>query len=74
MRVLSSALFSSCMIGYNLMTTLFRHKFLLLQRSQSSVRKTLFFYVQTEKASDVPDFFCVCDIKACKLKIMCPQF
>ena len=33
MRVLPSALFSSCMIGYTMMTTLFWQKFLLLQRS-----------------------------------------
>ena len=32
-RVLSSALFSSCMIGYTMMTTLSWQKFLLLQRS-----------------------------------------
>ena len=73
MGVLSSALFSSCMIGYTMMITLSWQKFLLLQRSQSFVRKNVFFYEQTEKTSDVPDFF-VCDIKACKLKITCPQF
>ena len=45
------------------------------------MRKNLFFYEQTEKTSDVHDSvvsdvhdFSVCDIKACKLKIMCPQF
>ena len=37
------------------------------------MRKNLFFYEQTEKTSDVPDFF-VCYIKGRKLKIMCPQF
>ena len=37
------------------------------------MRKNLVFYEQTEKTSDVPNF-CVCDIKACKLKIMCQQF
>ena len=70
MRVLSSALFSSCMIGYTMMTTLSWQRFLLLQRSQSFVRKNP---EQTERTSDVPDYF-VCHIKACKLKIMCPQF
>ena len=72
MRVLSSALFSSCMIGYTMMTTLSWLTFILLQRSQSFVRKNLFFYEETEEMSDVPDFF-VCD-KACKLKIICSQF
>ena len=37
------------------------------------MRKNLVFYEQTEQTSDAPDFF-VCDIKACKLKIMCQQF
>ena len=58
-RVLSSALFSSCMIGHTTMTSLSWQNFLLLQRSQSFVRKSLLFYEQTEKTSDVPDFFCV---------------
>ena len=58
-RVLSSALFSFCLIGYTTMTTLSWQNFLLLQRSQSFVRKSLLFYEQTEKTSDVPDFFCV---------------
>ena len=58
MRVLSRALFSSCMIGYNVMKTLSWQKFLLLQRSQSFVRKNLFYYEQTENIS-CAWFFCV---------------
>ena len=73
MRVFSSALFSFCMIGYAMMITLSWQKFLVLQRNQYFVRKNLVFYEQTEQTSDAPDFF-VCDIKACKLKIMCQQF
>ena len=50
-RVLSRALFSSCMIGYNVMKTLSWQKFLLLQRNQSFVRKNLFYYEQTKNIS-----------------------
>ena len=59
MRVLSSALFSSCMIGCTMITTLPWQKYLILQRSWSFVRKNLFFHKQTEKTLDVPDFLCV---------------
>ena len=59
MRVLSSALFSSCMIGYTIMTTLSWQKFLLLQRSQPFVRKNLFFMSKQRKHQMCLIFLCV---------------
>ena len=59
MRVLSSALFSSCMIGYTIMTTLSWQKCLLLQRSQPFVRKNLFFMSKQRKHQMCLIFFCV---------------
>ena len=59
MRVLSSALFSSCMIGYTIMTTLSWQKCLLLQRSQPFVRKNLFFMSKQRKHQMCLIFLCV---------------
>ena len=74
MRVLFSALFSSCMIGYiPWWEPLLDRNFYYYTEASLLWGKIHLFYEQTEKTSDVPDF-CVCDIKMCKLKIMCLQF
>ena len=59
MKVLSSALFSSCMIGIPCWQHFLDRNFYYYWEASLLWGKIDFFCEQTEKTPDVPDFFCV---------------
>ena len=73
MRVLSSALFSSCILILIHDDNLFLTEICTITEKPVFYEDKSIFYEQVEKNSDVPEFF-VCNIKACNLKIKCPLF
>ena len=72
-RVLSSALFSFCLIGIPRWQPFLDRTF-YYYREASLLWGKVYFFISKQRKHQMCLIFFVSDIKACKVKIICPQF